>query len=166
MSRKSFLKDTPLTEIEYEFLRQLIATGTRFLIVGMSAADLQGANIGTQDLDLWFESTSDGGLDIAARSVGSMFAWRANPPALTGEQLERIDVINKCSGLASFEDEYAQSLDMEVEGLLFKVLPLDRVITSKKAANRPKDRAHLPTLRAALASNSYIQLGIKRPTKR
>ena len=115
---------------------------------------------------MWFESTSDGGLDRAARSVGSMFAWRANPPALTGEQLERIDVVNKCSGLDSFEIEYDQAIDMEVEGLPFKVLPLDRVIASKRAANRPKDRAHLPTLRAALASNNYLQLGNKRSPKR
>jgi predicted nucleotidyltransferase len=155
MSRNSFLKGTPLTDIEHTFLSELVASGSKFIIVGMSAADLQGANIGTQDLDLWFESTSDGGLDRAARSVGSMFAWRANPPALTGEQLERIDIVNRCHGLGSFDREYDNALDMEVEGLSFKVLPLDRVIASKKAANRPKDRAVLPTLKATLAANRY-----------
>jgi predicted nucleotidyltransferase len=155
MSRKSFLKDTPLTNVEHTFLSELIASGSKFMIVGMSAADLQGANIGTQDLDLWFESTSDGGLDHAARSVGSTFAWRANPPSLIGEELERMDVVNRCQGLRSFQEEYKDAVDMEVEGLPLKILPLDRVIASKKAANRPKDRAHLPTLRAALAANRY-----------
>lgn len=33
-----------------------------------------------------------------------------------------------------------------------KVLPLDRVIASKRAARRPKDTAQLPMLEAALAA--------------
>jgi len=148
----SVMKGTPLTDVERAFLSELIASGTRFLIVGMSAADLQGANIGTQDIDLWFESTSDGRLDRAARAVGSMFAWRADPPSLMGEELERIDIVRTCSGLRPFLQEYDESVEMDVEGLMLKVLPLDRVIASKKAADRPKDRAYLPTLRAALAS--------------
>jgi hypothetical protein len=32
-----------------------------------------------------------------------------------------------------------------------RVLPLERIIESKRAANRPKDRAALPALEAALA---------------
>lgn len=156
MPRIQIMKGTPLTDIEHTFLRELVASGSRFMVVGMSAADLQGANIGTQDIDLWFESTSDGGLDKAARAVGSMFARRANPPSLMGEELERIDVVNRCQGLNSFASEYKDAVEMEVEGLPLMVLPLKRVIVSKTTANRPKDRAHLPTLRAALVANQRL----------
>jgi hypothetical protein len=156
MSRPTILKGTPLTDIEHTFFKELIASGSRFMVVGMSAADLQGANIGTQDIDLWFETTSDGGLDKAARAVGSMFAWRANPPALTGEDLERIDVVNRCQGLKKFSAEYEDAVEIDVEDLPLMVLPLERVIASKKAANRPKDRAHLPTLKAVLVANRRI----------
>jgi predicted nucleotidyltransferase len=159
MPRSTLIKGTPLTDVEHEFLRSLIEGGSRFMVVGMSAADLQGANIGTQDIDLWFASTSDGGLDRAARSVGSLFMWRADPPSLLGEELERIDVVRSCSGLGSFEQEYENAVELEVEGLPLKVLPLDRVIISKKTANRPKDRAHLPTLRATLAANRRYYTG-------
>jgi hypothetical protein len=41
---------------------------------------------------------------------------------------------------------------MEVDGLHLRVLPLARVIHSKRAANRLKDRAVLPALYAALAA--------------
>jgi len=159
MSRSPLIKDTPLTDEEHDFLRILIENGSRFMVVGMSAADLQGANIGTQDIDLWFESTSDGVLDQAARAVGSMFAWRADSPVLTGEKLERIDIVRSCSGLKSFAREYEDAVEMDVEGLLLKVLPLDRVIASKRAANRAKDRAHLPTLKATLAANRRYDSG-------
>ena len=90
----SIIKGSVLTDVERTFLEELVASGTSFMIVGMSAADLQGANIGTQDIDLWFRSTSDGGLDRAARAAGSMFnSFRsilgigANTKSLTYEEL-------------------------------------------------------------------------------
>lgn len=54
-------------------------------------------------------------------------------------------------GLESFDVEISRSVDVEIApGLVVKVLPLDRVIASKRAANRKKDRAQLPVLRDAL----------------
>ena len=43
----------PLTERELRFLRELVRHNVRFLIVGLSAAALQGAPVVTQDVDLW-----------------------------------------------------------------------------------------------------------------
>ena len=151
------LKGTPLTAVERKFLTTLVESGTRFMVVGMSAADLQGAFIGTQDIDLWLKSTTDGGLDKAARAVGSLFIWRSNPPTFSSEDLERIDIVRTCSGLQSHDKEYVNARDMDIEGISVKVLPLDRVIASKRAANRPKDLAHLPTLEAVLLSNNYMK---------
>ena len=55
------------------------------------------------------------------------------------------------SGLDGFEAEYARSRLLDVDGISVRVLPLERIIHSKRAANRPKDRAALPALEAALA---------------
>jgi hypothetical protein len=151
------LKGTPLTPIERKFLSTLVASGTRFMVVGMSAADLQGASIGTQDIDLWLKSTSDGGLDKAAQAVGSLFIWRANPPTFSSQDLERIDIVRSCSGLGPYDKEYDNTLNMDIEGIPVKVLPLERVIASKRVANRSKDVAHLPTLEAVLLSNRYMR---------
>lgn len=52
------MADSALTEAECRFLAELNHLGVRFLLVGASAAVLQGANTATQDLDLWFEAAS------------------------------------------------------------------------------------------------------------
>jgi hypothetical protein len=144
--------DSNVTDAEVVFLEELGRHRVKFMVVGMSAAVLQGADLGTEDIDLWFRSLSDPGLDKAARAVGGIFAWRANPPMVTGKGLDHIDVVTRCDGLRSFDAEYAAAVDAEVFGVKVKVLPLRRIITSKRAANRLKDKAVLPALKAALAA--------------
>jgi len=155
-------KGVPLTPPEIRFLRELADRQVKFMIVGMSAADLQGAHIGTQDIDLWFERTSDRGLDQAARSAGGLFLWRADPPSLGGEALERFDVVNRLDGLGDFETEYADAVDSEIEGIPVKLLPLHRIIDSKVAADRPKDRVAVPALLAALEASRFVSTRLRK----
>jgi hypothetical protein len=144
--------DSNVTEAEIAFLKELARRRVKFMVVGMSAAVLQGADLGTEDIDLWFESLSDPGLDEAARAAGGMIAWRASPPMITGKGLDHIDIVTRCDGLRGFDAEYAAAIEAEAFGVKVKVLPLRRVIASKKAANRLKDKAVLPALKAALAA--------------
>ena len=59
----------------------------------------------------------------------------------------------KCDGLRDFDFEYQGAIDLAlVPGLVLKVLPIDRVLAGKRAANRPKDRAVVPALEAAIAA--------------
>jgi hypothetical protein len=141
-----------VTDAEIVFLKELARRRVKFMVVGMSAAVIQGADLGTEDIDLWFESLSDPGLDEAARAAGGVIAWRANPPMLTGKGLDHIDLVIRCDGLRAFDVEYAAAIEAEAFGVKVRVLPLQRVISSKKAANRLKDQAVLPALRAALAA--------------
>jgi hypothetical protein len=55
-----------------------------------------------------------------------------------------VDVVLTAAGLDSFDDEYAQAHEYHLHDIRVKVLPLDRVIVSKRAANRPKDTAQMP----------------------
>lgn len=144
--------DFPLSDVELAFLRELAGARSKFVLVGMAAAVLQGADAVTQDLDLWFRSLSDPAITKAASAAGGVFAWRANPPMVSGEGLERIDLVTRCQGLETFDHEYAGSIDLPVTDFSVKVLPLDRVIASKTAAGRPKDRAVLEALKAAQAA--------------
>ena len=141
-----------VTDAEIVFLKELARRRVKFMVVGMSAAVIQGADLGTEDIDLWFQSLSDPGLDEAARAAGGVIAWRANPPMITGKGLDHIDLVIRCDGLRAFDVEYAAAIDAEAFGVKVKVLPLRRVIFSKKAANRLKDQAVLPALKAALAA--------------
>ena len=54
-------------------------------------------------------------------------------------------------GLNSFDEEYAGSLEIAIVGnVVVRVLPLSRIIASKRATGRDKDRAILPVLEDAL----------------
>jgi hypothetical protein len=54
--------------------------------------------------------------------------------------------------LPRFEDEWANTLDVPLGRYRLKVLSLDRILASKTAANRPKDRLVVSVLRDTLAS--------------
>jgi predicted nucleotidyltransferase len=144
-----------LSEAEQTFLRTLNDRGVRYLLVGMSAALLQGARGATDDIDLWFETTDDPGIGEAAKAAGGFWYpgnWGMRPPALAGDALgDRFDVVMSASGLASFAEEYANGHDAEVDGIPIKVLPLPRIIVSKRAAGRAKDLAQIPALEEAIA---------------
>ncbi len=58
----------------------------------------------------------------------------------------QVNAIFRPDGLRSFEAEWKICRWAKLEGVPVKVLPLHRVIASKRAANREKDLAVLPTL--------------------
>lgn len=140
----------PISDEEYILIKELLQSGTKFLVVGMGAAVLQGANVSTQDLDLWFPAVSDPRISEAASKAGGILIWRSDPPAFAGPGLENLDIVFHCHGLNAFDVEYESAIDVPFAGMILKVLPLRRVIASKKAAGRPKDKASLPVLRTAL----------------
>ena len=91
----------------------------------------------------------------AAQRAGGVWIpghFGMQPPAVGGDGLaERFDVVMTMSGLSDFAAEYAQALELELDGVPVRVLPLERIIHSKKSAGRVKDKAVLPALEAALA---------------
>jgi hypothetical protein len=149
-------KISPFTKAETVFFRELCRSGMPFLVVGMSSAALQGADLGTQDVDVWFESIADERIIKAARAAGGSFVWRMDPPIIEGKGLDRIDVVFRCAGLMDFCVEYKDGIDLKVGDFVLKLLPLDRVIASKIAAGRPKDKMVLEALKAALKTLSSL----------
>jgi hypothetical protein len=59
-------------------------------------------------------------------------------------------VVLTAHGLRPFADEYDASIAREIDGVTIRVLPLERVIVSKRATGRAKDAASLPALEATL----------------
>ena len=143
----------PLTERELRFVRELVNHEVRFLIVGLSAAALQGAPVVTQDVDLWFGSLDDPKFAAALRQVGGAYVAPTlhTPPMLAGEGLELFDVVLSMSGLNSFDEEWAGAITVTVGDVDTRVLPLARVLASKRAADRPKDRLVVPVLEEVVA---------------
>jgi hypothetical protein len=146
--------DLVLTPAERSLLQALDALGVRYLIVGMAAALIEGAPGTTQDLDLWFGPIDADRLREAARRAGGLYTagFGMQPPTVEGEGLDRVDVVLTASGPESFDQEFQGAREYEVDGVRVRVLPLERVIVSKRAARRAKDSAQIPILEATLAA--------------
>lgn len=139
-----------LSSNEYlKFLSELQKRDVRFMVVGMAAAALQGATFATVEFDLWLENLSDPNFHEAVQSVGGTYLPPIPlPPLLVGKALEPFDLVTGMSGLGKFEEEYSRVLWVEVGGVKTPLLPMDRIIASKRAANREKDKLVLPVLEA------------------
>src|SRR5438128_11704024 len=123
------------------------------MIVGLSAAALQGAPVVTQDVDLWFENLSDPRIGEALREVGAAYIPPSplNPPMFAGGGVELFDIVLTMHGLGSFVEELRNCVDVSLGAQKVRVLPLDRILVSKRAANRAKDRLVIPVLEDVLA---------------
>jgi hypothetical protein len=146
------VEDFALTPAERALFTALRAHDIKFLIIGLGAAVLEGAPVATQDIDLWLDTVDSKVLALAAKDAGGFWvpAFGMQPPAFGGEGLSRIDVVLTAHGLGRFLDEYDAGIEREIEGVTVRVLPLERVIASKRATGRPKDAAALPALEATL----------------
>ena len=80
---------------------------------------------------------------------------------LAGTHTEPFDLVISMSGLGTFAEEITHAEDIRIGKLRLKVLSLERILASKTAANRPKDRLTVPVLQNVLHT-----LAAKRSRKR
>jgi hypothetical protein len=155
----------PLSESELRLLESLLRHKIRFMVVGLSAAALQGAPVVTEDVDLWFDNLSDPKIMQALVKVGAAYIppFGHNPPMLGGAGSEPFDIAIRMSGLGEFSDEWKRAVKIKVGKLWLKVLPLERILASKQAANRPKDLRVIPVLQNTLRT---LQMKPKRRIKK
>jgi hypothetical protein len=158
----------PLNAAELRFLRALLRRRVRFMVVGLSAAALQGAPVVTQDVDLWFEDLADPRIHEALREVGGAYvppSWQ-NPPMFAGAAVELFDIVLTLHGLGTFAEEFGDCAEVPLGRTKLKVLKVARVLASKRAANRPKDRLVLPVLEDALATAGIRPAARRKPAVR
>ena len=138
-------QDSPLSA----FLKALREEGIDCILIGAMAAIEQGAPLMTVDYDFWVrlpERHYVRLLTIVQRQGGTIRA-RTLYELSDGTQ---VNGIFQPDGLQSFDEEWKASRWGELENVPVKVLPLRRVIASKRAANREKDLAVLPILERTL----------------
>jgi len=143
------------TDGERTVLDGLARRGVRFMLVGLSAAVLQGANTATRDIDIWFEDISDERIGEAVKEANGIWvsgSFGMRPPQIGGDAVgDRLDVVVHMHGLGTFQEEVTNSTIVHVDGVDLRVLKLERIIASKRAAGRSKDLAAIPALEEALA---------------
>lgn len=145
-------------------LRALHRHGVEFIVVGMTAAVLQGTPAVTLDLDLVY-SLDPGNVDRLLRALeelGARFRHddRRIPPDRShlesrGHKLLEtrsgdLDILGALDDGAVHGELLPDTIVLDVAGMPVRVLGLRRLIEVKERAGRPKDLAVLPLLRSTL----------------
>lgn len=137
---------------EATFLAELVRNKVEFMVVGLAAATLQGAPVVTQDVDLWFRDVTEPGVEKALKKVRGFYAppTGKTPPMFVGKAVQLFDIVVRMDGLKSFEKEKGNLIQVRLGRTKIPVLKLERIIASKKAAGRDKDKLVMKALNDTL----------------
>jgi acetolactate synthase regulatory subunit len=123
----------------------------------MSAAILQGVPATTLDTDLW--------IDLPPRQYMRVLricqAQGGQVLANTVVELSDGSLVNfvfEVHGIASFNTEFRRAHKLQWLGTTVAVLPLERILKSKRHVGRPKDIAHLPLIEQTLQLQKRLHL--------
>jgi hypothetical protein len=150
-------------------LVQLLATLQKekieFMLVGMSAANLQGVLATTIDVDIWIGLPSRQYMRVinlcqrlaaTLRSPNKVYLLDGTP----------VDFIYEISGLRSFASELRNAKRLPFHGLTVPVLPLARICRSKQAAARDKDKLHVVLIRQTICAQRAGHRKKRPPARR
>lgn len=131
------------------FLAALREAHIDCILIGNMAAIRQGAPLMTVDYDFWVRLPERQYVKLLAivQSQGGAILARTLYELSDGTQ---VNAIFRPDGLRPFSIEFEKCPVAELEGQSVRVLPLPRVIASKRAAGRDKDLAALPVLERTL----------------
>jgi predicted nucleotidyltransferase len=149
-------------------LEALEAEDIRFMLIGMSAAIVQGVMETTLDVDLWMDLPSRQYMRVQniARKTGATMG--ANTVAYL-EDGTPLNFVFEVTGLGSFASELKHSKRLEYHGKRIPVLELERILKSKETIRRDKDLAHIIHIRnllrcrRGLKPKNGVSRGRKRP---
>ena len=108
----------------------------------MSAAILQGVIVTTIDVDIWIDLPERQYvrlMNLVLKQGGTALAKTLY--ALADGRL--VNFLFTVHGVRDFNAEYQNAVDAKIEGEPVKVLPLERILQSKKTILRDKDRLHI-----------------------
>jgi uncharacterized ParB-like nuclease family protein len=146
-----------------KLVEALVATRLEALIVGATAAVLQGAPVMTRDIDLLVRDTplNRKKLEAFAKLLGAAkpapVSELTSTVAIIGSDLP-IDVLfDRMSGRLSFASVRSRSVALAVGKHVARLASLEDIIRSKEAAGRKKDQVQLPILRETLLVNQALE---------
>ena len=133
----------------------LKTTGLEALVVGSTAAILQGAPLMTQDIDLLVRDTERNREKLATLCSALGGSAVEITPLSTTKRIVGLAVgvdilFDEISGGLAFASLRSRAVEVEIGPAVAVVASLEDVIASKRAADRPKDRAQLPILEDTL----------------
>lgn len=134
-----------------KFWRCLSKANVRYIMVGGFATNLNGFQRVTDDMDIWIEDTLDNRNNLRKAFIDCgmgdyyMLATMQIIPGWTNFNLNnglKLDIMLDVKGLEgfTFQECLDQANKAEIEGVIVPFLHINHLISSKIAANRPKDQ--------------------------
>jgi hypothetical protein len=122
----------------------------------MTAAVYQGVMLNTLDTDIWVDLPTRQYIRLwnIIRSQGASALSQTLYVLADGKVVNFLFAV---TGLKSFAAEYRNALTVKMEGIPVKVLPLLRVLKSKKTVLRDKDIAHIPHIEKVLKAQTKLK---------
>jgi predicted nucleotidyltransferase len=148
-------------------LKSLNDAGVQFVVIGGLAMAAHGSTQVTRDIDLSYARSASNINGLAQVLISLHSHLRDVPAELPGAVDLRllknssnltlatdkgaIDILGEPPGIASFEQLWNNSIEMNIFGENVHVASVDDLVLMKQAAGRPKDQAHLAELHAIKA---------------
>jgi predicted nucleotidyltransferase len=127
------------------------------IMVGNAAAALHGAPVTTLDIDFMFRKTAVNlrKLKVLANELDAQILKPFYPLSdlyrvVNDDTGLQIDFMSVLHGIKSFENLRSDTVEVEFEGYKIKVASLEKIIRSKKALGRPRDKAVIDILENTL----------------
>ena len=135
-------------------LAALSEAGAEFLVIGAHAVAVYARPRATGDLDLWIRSTTEN----VERVWSALVTFGAPLHELTRDDLtsddlvfqigvapNRIDILTSVGGV-SFDEAWPRRSTVELWGMTVPVIGREDLVTTKRAAGRPRDLADVAEL--------------------
>lgn len=134
----------------------------RYILIGMSAAIVQGVMETTLDADFWIDLPRRQYMRVQnlARQAGCTVG--ANTVVYAEDGTPVNFVFDEVNGLEPFPKEWKQTRKMIFRGKKIPVLKLERILKSKETIRRDKDLPHIIQIRQFLR----CQRSLKAKTNR
>lgn len=124
----------------------------------MTAAILQGVSVTTFDTDIWVDLPERQYIRLTNILV-NQGATAMAPTLYVLEDGKVINFLFTVTGLRRFASEFKNAVTAVLAGEKVKVLPLDRILKSKKTILRDKDLVHIPLIENLIACRKRIKKG-------
>jgi hypothetical protein len=122
----------------------------------MSAAILQGVIVTTIDVDIWVDLPERQYIrlmNLVLKQGGTALARTLY--ALADGRL--VNFLFTVHGVKDFNTEYKGAVNVNIEDEPVKVLPLERILQSKKTVLRDKDRIHILLIKRFLKGRKRVK---------
>ena len=156
-----------------QLLERLASAGLEFVVVGGFAAVTHGATYLTRDVDICAILTDENVAKVRKaladwnpthRMTPQKLSFLRFPPA--GQPINNlylqtdmgvVDILTSILGVGDFHRLAEKAEELEVDGLTFRVIALEDLITAKEAMGREKDLLVAKELRAIQAKRQLGQ---------